>query len=73
MAEYEPLKEKIERAFKHHVETDNGMIVGPDRLLERVLKAVSEWLQYDESQWRGGTDSDVAEALRDLRMNQLRD
>lgn len=69
--EFEPLSDKIEREFKRHVEKDNGMIVGPDRLLSAVLGAVKEWLQYDETQWRGTESSDVAEALRDLRTNQI--
>jgi hypothetical protein len=70
-SEYRPLKERIEAAFKRHVETDNGMIVGPDRLLEKVLRAVSAWLQYDEQQW-GDVESCVSEALRDLRTSQMR-
>lgn len=70
--EYKPLKERIEDAFKYHCEKDNGMIVGPSRLVDGVLAAVVCWLQYDEDQWEDIEPSSVAEALRDLRTNQLR-
>lgn len=65
------LKERIEVAFKNHCEKDNGMIVGPGRLLDATLNAVADWLRHDEQQW-GGVESNVSEALRDLRVNQLR-
>jgi hypothetical protein len=71
-SEYRPLKERIESAFKRHVETDNGMIVGPDRLLGSVVSAVCDWLRHDEEQW-GDTEGCVSEALRDLRTNQIND
>lgn len=70
-ADHDTLKERVETAFKHHCEKDNGMIVGPDRLLDAVLNAVADWLRHDEEQW-GGIESNVSEALRDLRTNQLR-
>ncbi|HTG95760.1 MAG TPA: hypothetical protein VL866_24380 [Pyrinomonadaceae bacterium] len=66
------LKERLQEAFKDHVEKDHGLIAGPDRLLERVLKSVGEWLETDEEQWRDTESEYVAEALRDLRVNQLR-
>lgn len=68
----EALKDRLHREFKAHVEKDNGLIAGPDRLLERVLTTVAAWLEADEEQWRDTESGYVAEALRDLRVNQLR-
>ena len=67
------LKERLRIAFKTHVEKDGGLIAGPDRLLERTLDTVSQWLEADENEWRDSeADEGIAEALRDLRVNQLR-
>lgn len=71
-SEFQPLEARIEAAFKYHVEQDNGMIVGPDRLLERVVSAVCDWLRHDEEQWGDTAEGCVSEALRDLRTNQIR-
>lgn len=69
--DYAPLKDRLERVFRAHVEKDNGLIAGPDRLIENCLNAVSSWLAHDEENW-GDTEAVVSEALRDLRTNQLR-
>lgn len=69
--EFEPLKEKLLKAFKRHVEKQSGLIAGPDRLLEDCLAAVDEWLLHDQEQW-DDQEACVSEALRDLRVNQMR-
>ena len=71
MSDGDTLKERIEIVFKQHCEKDNGMVVGPARLLDAVLNSVADWLRHDEEQW-DGIESDVSEALRDLRTNQIR-
>lgn len=66
------LKERLKAVFKQHVEKDYGLIAGPDRLLNNVIAAVEKWLKEEESDWRETECEDVVEALRDLRVNQLR-
>jgi hypothetical protein len=69
--EYEPLADRIRAVFRRHIKQDNGIISAPEKLIDNTLVAVGEWLQHDEENW-GDTEGGVAEALRDLRTNQLR-
>lgn len=69
--EFRPLEQRIREAFQHHIKEDNGIISAPETLIHNTLTAVSEWLRHDEENW-GDTEGEVAEALRDLRRNQLR-
>lgn len=39
------LRKKIETVFRDHVEKDDGLIAGPDRLLERLLRKANSDLR----------------------------
>lgn len=69
--DYLTLRERLQKVMQRHIEKQHGIISAPDRLLDNLLTAVSEWLQHDESNW-GDCEGVVSEALRDLRTNQMR-
>lgn len=69
--DYESLQERFRAVFKQHVERENGIVSAPERLIDNLLEATSKWLRHDEQNW-GDCEGIVSEALRDLRMNQLR-
>lgn len=41
----------LEESFRAHTEDDNGMIVGPDRLIERILRGLGLSDEYRHNGW----------------------
>jgi hypothetical protein len=67
------LETRIKRQFKAHVEKRHGLITAPDELLNSVLKEVARWLKEHEQQYQAAYGLGAREALRDLRLNLLRE
>jgi hypothetical protein len=65
------LTEHIDEAFRLHIETDNGLICGPDRLKERLKKAVAAWIKAEEDDYRKHDCEETADVLCDLRENLI--
>lgn len=60
----------LENAMKAHVETNHGLICGPQRLLTRQIGALREWLRAEADAYEEQEMWDEAGAIKDL-MAQL--
>ena len=47
MVDIKDLERRIDAVFRSHCEKDNGMIVGPERLLNGVMLTIVLWLKED--------------------------
>ena len=65
------LADNIDKALEEHVEKDHGLICGPDRLRERLIAAVANWLGHHERQYAAHDLPDEADILHDLSINQI--
>lgn len=61
----------IAQAFREHQEKDEGLIVGPAKLADRLVKAVQKWLEHHEGEYREEHCDTEALAIRDLRLNLI--
>ena len=66
------LDEQIRECFKQHIQ-NGGLITAPEKLLDAVLKEIAQWLKSHEREYRAADAAVEAEALRDLRVNDLKE
>jgi len=66
------LEPRIRGDFVKHTKEQNGLIANPDGLVTLLLQSVSDWLLYHQKLYKSHDDDEVAEAIRDLRVNLLR-
>lgn len=66
------LEEQIRKRFERHIK-QGGLITAPEKLLNAVLKEVAQWLKAHEREYGDAESFAKAEALRDLRSNDLKE
>jgi len=62
------LEDQIRKRLELHIK-QGGLITGPDKLLDAVLKEIAYWLMTHERDYRDADAIIEAETLRDLRVN----
>lgn len=65
------LEEQIRTRFEKHIK-HGGLITAPETLLAAVLKEVARWLRTQERAYRTAGNLKEADALCNLRSNQLK-